>query len=203
MLTVLRAFLAVLLFALPAQAQITFGTPNPSVNAIGQVMMCVNSANAAVACQGAAVTATFSGADTSSAVATLPAAAGATTYICGFTISGLGATSATNVIGTIASLTGGTASHEYSFPLGATVASSPVTVRFTPCIPASAVNTGIPVTVPGAAGNTSTNIVAWGFQSGGAVVIVAPTGQFLLMADGVNKVLQTNGVAKICLAGTC
>ena len=27
--------------------------------------------------------------------------------------------------------------------------------------------------------------------------------QFLLMVDGINRVLQTDGVSKICLANTC
>jgi len=167
------AFFLALLTA--ASAQITFPTPNASVNAIGQVQMCLNATGQAVACSsgtptsvqqaGTMVTGTFSGADTSSQAATLAGTAGKTTYICGFQVNGLGATGATTVTIAIATVIGGnTLNFQYIFPAGAGVASTPVGNNFSPCIPANAANTAITVTVPGAAGNTSTNISAWGFQ---------------------------------------
>jgi len=47
--------------------------------------------------------------------------------------------------------------------------------------------------------------VAWQGDTAGKLRVNTggSTAQFLLMVDGVNKVLQTNGVARICLAGTC
>jgi hypothetical protein len=86
-------------------------------------------------------------------------------YVCGFNVSGLGATAATTVTIAVATVVGGNAlSFQYIFPLGAAVASTPVQATFQPCVPANAQNTAITVTVPGAAGNTSTHISAWGFQ---------------------------------------
>jgi len=113
------------------------------------------------------ITATFSGADTTTATATLPAAAGKLTYICGFNISGLGATAATTVSPTIATLAGGntfTLSGGYTFAAGATVNNTLASFTFPLCVAANAVNSTIVVTVPGAAGNTSTFINAWGYQ---------------------------------------
>jgi len=115
------------------------------------------------------VTGVFSGADTSSQAVTLAGVANKTTYICGFTISGLGATSATAVTATIATLakgdgTGVTWSYSYVFASGATAISQPLAVQFSMCIPASAIGAAITVTVPGAAGNTATQINAHGYQ---------------------------------------
>jgi len=114
------------------------------------------------------VTGVFSGADTSSQAVTLTGATNKTTYICGFTISGLGATSATAVVATVASLakgdgTGVTWSYTYVFASGATTVSQPLVVQFSMCIPASAIGASITVTVPGAAGNTATQINAHGY----------------------------------------
>jgi hypothetical protein len=107
----------------------------------------------------------FSGADTATAAATLPAAAGKFTYICGFTVSGLGATSATPVSVSVATLTGSvTPNYSYVFAAGAAVLNTFLNVTYSPCVPASAVNSTIAVTVPGAAGNTATQINAWGYQ---------------------------------------
>ena len=53
---------------------------------------------------------------------------------------------------------------------------------------------------------TSPQTVAWqGFNNGYLRVngLGAPVAQFLLQAPGTGNVLQTNAVAKICLAGTC
>jgi hypothetical protein len=111
------------------------------------------------------VTGVFSGADTTTAAATLAGAAGHTTYICNFTVSGLGATAQTPVTVTVATLTGGnTLSYSYVFVAGATLPNTPLAVNYTPCLAASAAATAITVTVPGAAGNTATQINASGYQ---------------------------------------
>jgi hypothetical protein len=162
----LLAAIALLLAAgLPAPAQITFPTPNTGVIAIGQVQMCINAAGNAVACQGINVTGSFSGADTTTAVATLTGTSGKTTYICGFQVNGLGLTTGATVNVAVASVVGGnTLNFAYTFPTGATVVATPVSQTFTPCIPANVAGTNLTVTVPGGAGNTSTNITAWGYQ---------------------------------------
>lgn len=111
------------------------------------------------------VAGTFSNADTTTATATLAGAAGKTTSICSFSVSGLGATAATPVTVTVGTLTGGgTLSYSYLFQTGATAVNTPLTVNYSPCIAANASNTAITITVPGAAGNTSTQINANGFQ---------------------------------------
>jgi hypothetical protein len=107
----------------------------------------------------------FSGADTTTAAATLPAAAGKFTYIAGFTVSGLGATATTTVNVTVGTLVGSTTpTYSYVFQTGATVVDTSVSVLYSPAIPANAINLPITVTVPGAAGNTATQINAWGYQ---------------------------------------
>jgi len=112
-----------------------------------------------------AVTAVNSAADTTTLAAALPAATGQWTYICGFTVSGLGATTGVGTPVTVATLVGGnTATYEYSFVTGATLANPVLSINYTPCIPASAINAAITVTVTGAAGNTATNIVVQGYQ---------------------------------------
>lgn len=142
----------------------------------GAVAMCVNpTTNLAAPCNASSgqapvgatiVLGAFSGADTTSQAATLAANATKTTFICGFTVTGLGATALTNVIVAVASLTGATTlSYQYSMPAGATVVTTtPLNVRYQPCLPGNAINTAITVTVPGGAGNTSTAISAWGYQ---------------------------------------
>jgi hypothetical protein len=104
------------------------------------------------------LTAAASGADTTSAAITLGPVTGRLTYICGFQVSGLGATAATNVLVTV-----GAISYSYAFTGTATTINVPIGGNFAPCIPATTNGTGITVTVPGAAGNTVTNLVAWGY----------------------------------------
>lgn len=169
-----------LLAATPCWAQRVWPDPNATGVVGGQVPMCLNGSSQAVPCSASTplavaggaypsgatpITATFSGADTSSSAATLAAAAGKTTYICGFTVSGLGATALTNVTVAVTGLTGaGTLNYTYSMPAGATVAATPLNVPLSPCVPGNAVNTAIVVTVPGGAGNTNTTISAQGYQ---------------------------------------
>jgi hypothetical protein len=101
-----------------------------------------------------------------SAVATLAAAAGKTTYITGFDITGGGATAASVVTATVTGLLGGTQSYTIAVPAGATLGITPLFVSFPTPYPASAVNTAIVVTVPSlGAGNTNTVANARGFQA--------------------------------------
>lgn len=134
--------LAFALAALPASAQVPYPTPT------GAVVSAV---------------ATASGADTSSLSATIGAQAGKLTYGCGLFVGGLGATAATTVTVALTPVIGGSnVNFAYTFPAGATVASTPLFVPFSPCIPATP-GQALSVTVPGAAGNTSTVISLWGF----------------------------------------
>lgn len=115
-----------------------------------------------------AVIGSSSGANTTSALATLTGTPGRTTYICGFAVSGLGLTTGAAVNIGVATVAGGlTMNYQYVYPTGATVATTPVSFTFSPCVPASIVGNSIFVTVPGGAGNTSTNISAWGYLFGG------------------------------------
>lgn len=106
------------------------------------------------------VTATATG-TTAATTATLPGVAGKTTYICGFTISA----DATTAVAGAATVTG-TISGSLNFiqNVGAATAAGILIVPFNPCVPASAVNTGIAVVsaAAGIAGNTAVN--AWGYQ---------------------------------------
>jgi hypothetical protein len=135
-------------------------------DSLGRLIVSPGGAGAAGFPAGATpITAVFSGADTATASATLAAVAGKFTYICGFTVSGLGSTAGATVIATVATLAGGnTLSYSYVFVASATGADTPVNQVFSPCIPASAANAVITATVPGSAGNTATQINAWGYQ---------------------------------------
>lgn len=100
-----------------------------------------------------------------SAVATLAAAAGVTTYITGFQITGGGATAAALIAPTVAGIVGGTATYTYGIVAGAASANPALQVTFTPPVPASAVNTAIVVTVPAfGAGNTNATVTAQGYR---------------------------------------
>ncbi|HEY1490224.1 MAG TPA: hypothetical protein VGF90_04220, partial [Verrucomicrobiae bacterium] len=92
--------------------------------------------------------------------ATLPASTtGLTTFICTFVVTSAGATGGSVGTGTVAPLVGGT-----SFPfvfIDPSAGQGLVGVVFTPCVPASALNTAIVVTKP-AFGGTGTPNVAIG-----------------------------------------
>ena len=101
----------------------------------------------------------------SAAVATLPGVAGKTTFICGFTMSSSGSTGALVVSPTIAGVVSGTMTYTYTTIAGATLANPVLSNNFSPCLPASAANTAIVVTLPSlGGGNTNATTVAWGFQ---------------------------------------
>lgn len=99
------------------------------------------------------------------ATATLGAVQGKTTYICGFAITSAGSTAAAVVAPTVTNVVGGTQTYEYATVAGATLANAPLIVPFSPCLPASAVNTSIAVSLPSlGAGNTNASVNAWGYQ---------------------------------------
>lgn len=100
-----------------------------------------------------------------SAVATLAAAAGKTTYLTSYTITGGGATAASIVNATIANVVGGTMTLNVIVPAGATLGITPLIVVFLEPVPATAVNTAIVLTLPAlGAGNTNAAVTATGFQ---------------------------------------
>jgi hypothetical protein len=185
--------LALLLFAsLPAMAQSPntdtyFYTPGGGgVN--GGLGMCLNSSNKAVPCNAAGVppspvslppfpsnattgvaanpvTATSGNVAAATATATLPAAAGKTTYICGFSITSAGSTGAAVVSATLSNTVTGTLTFTYTTIAGATLANPSLIVPFNPCVPANAANTTIPLVLPSlGAGNTNAAVNAWGYQ---------------------------------------
>jgi hypothetical protein len=97
-------------------------------------------------------------------VATLPAASGKITYICGFSVSpGSAATAITIQVVVVANST-------FTWAVGAPVTAvgttgTPLTVAFNPCVPGSGTNTAITVT-SGALGTSGINndVNAWGYQ---------------------------------------
>lgn len=99
------------------------------------------------------------------ATATLPAAQGKYTYLCGFSITSSGSTAAAVVSPTVSNLVGGTQTYTYSSVAGVTLANAPLVVNFTPCVPTTAINTTVPVSLPSlGAGNTNATVDAWGYQ---------------------------------------
>ena len=105
----------------------------------------------------APVTATATG-TTAATVATIPAVASKTAYICGFTIT---ADATALAVGT--AVVSGTISGSLSYLQGifaVTSGASDLTKSFNPCIPASAANTAIAVTsaAAGTGGNTIVNV---------------------------------------------
>lgn len=105
---------------------------------------------------------TASGTGTTSALATsLAGVSGKTTFICGFTSSGL-ATAAISGNGTLAGTISGTMN--FTQAVGLSPAVITLSQSFSPCIPASAPNTLITFTsiVPGVGGVISNSL--WGYQ---------------------------------------
>jgi hypothetical protein len=143
----------------------------------GAVGMCLNTSNKAVPCSAAnvapspvgeapyplnPVTAAFATPITGNAtgstgavVGTLAGAASKTTYICGFSVSAAGTASVGPV--TIAGLIGSSQVYQLTAP-------GSISQIFTPCIPASAVNTSITITTTADASATAVDVNSWGYQ---------------------------------------
>ena len=98
------------------------------------------------------------------AAATLTGAAGKTTYLSGFSVTGSGAVAASVVSVTVTGLLGGTATYTYAAVAGATVGNTPLIITFDPPVPSSTTNTNIVVSCPAlGAGNTNNTTVASGY----------------------------------------
>lgn len=111
------------------------------------------------------ITASSANVANASAVATLAANATRTTYICGARIMSSGSTAASVVTPTIVGTVTGTMNLTYASVAGATLSNQPVLLVFSPCIPGSAVNTAVVVTLPAlGAGNTNATVSANGYQ---------------------------------------
>lgn len=98
---------------------------------------------------------------TSATVATLPAVAGKTTYLSGFSITS-DATVGLAGTATVAGVISGTMS--FIQGVGVAPAVADLTKTFIPPIPASAVNTAIVLTSAAAGTSGNTAVTAWGFQ---------------------------------------
>lgn len=115
--------------------------------------------------QGVQITASSGNVAAGVAAASLAAATGKVTYICGFSITSAGSTGAAVVSPTVSGIVTGTMTFTYSSIAGATLANPPLVVPFRDCISASAPNTAIVVSMPSlGAGNTNTTVSAWGYQ---------------------------------------
>jgi hypothetical protein len=98
------------------------------------------------------------------AQATLPAIAGKTTYVTGFSITGAGATAAAVVNVTLAGLPTGSLNFTYCAVAGVTAANTPLVVVFPEPLPASGVAAIIQLTCPAlGAGNTNNCANIYGF----------------------------------------
>lgn len=96
---------------------------------------------------------------TGAVVGTLAARVGARTWICGFNVSAIGGTAAVGPI-TIAGLTGSSMVYQIASSAGGVQ----LTQTFTPCIPASALNTAITITTTADGTATAVDVNSWGFQ---------------------------------------
>lgn len=140
------------------------------------------------------VDASATGANAAQAV-TLPAAAGQTTYITGFQITGAGATAASVIVVTVTGVLGGTKRYDLVIPAGATTSITPLIIEFARPIPASAVNTAIVVNVPAfGAGNTNVAVTAHGYQQAASAVggEIAIFDGNVTLADASNRHQHTN-----------
>jgi len=98
------------------------------------------------------------------AAASLPGVAGRTNYVCGFALTSGGATAAATVNVTLTGVITGTMTFNHGAQTGAGVPSSPTIVSFSRCVPASAANTAITVSMPSlGTGNTNASANIWGF----------------------------------------
>ncbi len=96
---------------------------------------------------------------TGAVVGTLAGAAAKTTFICGFSVDAIGGTAAIGPI-TVAGLI--TSSMVFQLTSSATGVFR--AVPFSPCVPASAVNTAITITTTADGTASAVNVNAWGYQ---------------------------------------
>lgn len=113
-----------------------------------------------------AIQKTIGGASVAAAVCTRTLAASATLlhWISGFDVTFAGATAASVVEVTVTGLMGGTLTFIVTVPAGATVAGTPLCVKFPAPIPATDKNVAVTLTVPSlGAGNLKANANLYGF----------------------------------------
>jgi hypothetical protein len=96
---------------------------------------------------------------TGAVTGTLAASQGRLTYICGFSVSGVGGTAALGPV-TVAGLNGAS----QVFQLFSTATGVTLSQLYAPCIPASAVNTAITVTTTADGTATAVDVNSWGYQ---------------------------------------
>jgi hypothetical protein len=109
------------------------------------------------------VIATASGANATTA-ANCPAIAGKTNFLAGFDAMAGGATAASLILATLTGVATGSLSYPMAIPAGATLAASPLSMRFNPPLAATAVNAAISVSMAAAgAGNTSQIVTLYCF----------------------------------------
>lgn len=96
---------------------------------------------------------------------TLAAAAGKTTRLGGFAVTGLGATLGSSVLVTVTGLVTGTQNFVFGYPTGVAVPAAPLILRFNPPIPASVPSQAVIVNVPAlGSGSVAAAVSAWGDQ---------------------------------------
>jgi hypothetical protein len=99
------------------------------------------------------------------ATATLAAAGGFMNYICGFAITGGGATAASTINATLTGLNGGTMTFPMDIVAGVTLSQPTLNIMFFPCQTATALNVAITLSVPSfGAGNTNAAANIWGYR---------------------------------------
>ncbi|CAL8981864.1 hypothetical protein RHODGE_RHODGE_03985 [Rhodoplanes serenus] len=99
------------------------------------------------------------------ATATMSAVVDRTHYLCGFIIMSTGATAATVVNATISGLLGGTITLPYAVKADPAAQNETVALDLAPCMPASAPNTAITLTLPAlGAGNTNAAVAIYGYR---------------------------------------
>lgn len=106
------------------------------------------------------VTASATG-TTAAVAATLAASPVRTTYICGFVMTSGGTTAAAVGNATVAGTIGGTLNFTY---VDVSTGQGLLGVAFPQCIPGSALNTAIVVTMPAGGAGTVAAVSAWGYQ---------------------------------------
>jgi hypothetical protein len=97
---------------------------------------------------------------TAAITGTLTPAATATAYVCGFSVSAIGGTANPGPLVLSGILNG---PFTYQMPVNSATNGQTFTQTFSPCLPASAVNTAIVMTTTAAAGATATDVNIWGY----------------------------------------
>lgn len=142
------------------------GIPDNSGNntAAAFVALVGNAGNPLVPSGATNVAASSGNVANATATATLPAVAGKTNYVTGFSITGGGATTATLVTATLTGVVGGPLSYTFGAPAGVTTAALPLVVELETPIPGSAPNTAVSISLPAlGAGNTNAAVNIHGY----------------------------------------